>query len=448
MLLGCHDTNLYEPPPPPQVTVARPVQQEIIDFLEYTGTTAPYESVEIRARVKGQLESIPYMSLTADKSGETPSSGSLNSPTRNDADAGSSSGNTDAQPSMLGTDVDDVDVNKVDWLALHKVSRGDILFTIEPDQYIADLDMAKAEVAAAEAKVQLDSAEYVRYEQLLKKNAIAEADFERVAAQKKASEAALDAAKAQVNIAALNKSYTDVICPIDGRISERLVDVGNLVGEGQATLLATVTRYDPMYVNFYMTAKAIREVQTALGAAAKSSDTQIPVFIRAENAKHFRRYGTMENIDLGVDPGTGTRGIRAIFVNQDLASDEEAGVAYDPSLSPGEFVRVRLPFSRPQNALLVPESSLGTDQQGRYLMLVVDNVVVQTRVEVGAEFDGLRVILPNAENGITAESLIVTRGLQRARDGAEVETTIEELAPVQVDGLDLVKEYLANLEAD
>ena len=198
-------SNEFVEPPPPKVTVAKPLQQEVTDYLEFTGTTYAFEEVEVRARVAGFLQSMNF----------TP-----------------------------GT----------------KVEKGDLLFVIDPREYQAELNAASAELSSAEAQLKRASIEFERAEKLFKQKAGAETDVVKWRGQRDVARADVLRAKAKVEKAGLNLSYTQVTAPITGRVSRNFVDLGNLVGEGEPTLLTTVTRYDPMYAYFNLNERDLLKV--------------------------------------------------------------------------------------------------------------------------------------------------------------------------------------------
>ncbi len=365
---ACEQKNTYVEPPPPKVTVAKPLQQEIIDYLEFTGTTHAFEEVEMRARVAGFLQSMDF----------TP-----------------------------GT----------------RVEKDDLLFVIDPREYEAELNAAKAELSSAEAQVKRAKIEFERAQRLFKQKAGAETDVVKWRGERDVARAAVLRATAKVEKAGLDLSYTQVTAPITGRVSRNLVDIGNLVGEGEPTLLTTVTRYDPMYAYFNLNERDLLKVMAmnrnkaaekgldpAKDSAAKADLT---VSLGLANEEGYPHQGIVDFAESGVDPATGTLQLRGVFPNPGPA----------PVLIPGLFTRLRMPVDKRENALLVTERAIGADQSGRYLLVVnSENVVAKKPIRMGRLADGLRVI----EEGLRPDDRVVVIGLQRARPGAKVD-------PAQID---------------
>lgn len=363
MFTACDQRNEYVEPPPPKVTVAKPLQQEVINYLVFTGTTRAFEEVEVRARVAGFLQRMEF----------TP-----------------------------GT----------------KVEKGDLLFVIDPREYQAELNAAKAELGSAEAKLKRAQAEFTRAEKLFKQKAGAEKNVVKWRGERDMAKAAVARAKAKVEQARLNLSYTKVTAPITGRVSRNLVDLGNLVGEGEPTLLTKVTRNDPMYVYFNLNERDLLMVmamyrktveEKGLNSDKDSSiKADIPLFLGLANEEGYPHKGTLDFAESGVDTGTGTLQLRGVFPNP----------GSERVLVPGLFTRLRMPFDKQKNALLVTERAIGADQGGRYLLAVnSENVVEKRPIRMGQLVDGLSVI----EEGVQPGEWVVVNGLQRARPGAKVD---------------------------
>ena len=230
--------------------------------------------------------------------------------------------------------------------------------------------------------------------------------------------ASIERAKAKVERAQLNMSYTQIIAPISGRIGRNLVDLGNLVGEGEPTLLAKVTRFDPMYAYFNLNERDLLKVMTTYRQAIKTKglnpdeepDTQadIPLFLGLANEEGYPHEGVYEFADSSVDTGTGTIQLRGVFENPGPAA----------VLVPGLFTRLRLPIDKQADALLVTERAIGADQGGSYLLTVgSDNMVTKKPIIMGQLVDGLRVI----DEGLQPGERVIVKGLQRARPGAKVD---------------------------
>jgi len=360
---ACEQKNTYVEPPPPKVTVAQPLQQEVIDYLEFTGTTRAFEEVEVRARVAGFLRSMEF----------TP-----------------------------GT----------------QVEKGDLLFVIDPREYEAELNAAKAELSSAEAQLKRAQIEFERADRLFKQKAGAETDVVKWRGQRDVARADVLRANAKIEKAGLNLSYTQVVAPITGRVSRNFVDLGNLVGEGEPTLLTTVTRYDPVYAYFNLNERDLLKVmamnrkklqEKGLDAAENPEiKADIQVFLEVANEEGYPHEGKLDFAESSVDKDTGTLQLRGVFPNPGQA----------PVLIPGLFVRLRMPIDTRENALLVTERAIGSDQSGRYLLVVnSENMVEKKPIRMGQLADGLRVI----DEGLRPDDQVVVNGLQRARPGAKVD---------------------------
>jgi RND family efflux transporter MFP subunit len=370
MLAGCEQKNTYVEPPPPAVTVSKPIKKDVTDYLEFTGTTASVSSVEVRARVQGILESMHF------------------------------------EP---GTDV----------------KKEQLLFVIDPKPYEAQLAVVKGDLAKAKAKLDKSQSNYWRLAEAGKKGAVAEAEVVAARANRDADRAGVEAAKAVVDEAALQLSYTRVTAPISGRAGRNLVDIGNFVGRGEATILTTITQYHPMYAYFHLNERDLLRVMAVYREKMKEkgldpatdpdSKADVPVFLGLVNEQGYPHRGVLDFAESGVSTETGTIELRAVFPNPGKS----------PVLLPGLFARLRFPVGTHADALLVSERALGADQQGNYLLVVSsDNVVEKRLVSAGQVIDGLRVI----DKGIRADGLVIVNGLQRARPGAKVDP---KQAPMQ-----------------
>ena len=372
---ACEEKNTYVEPPPPKVTVAEPLQQEVTEYLEFTGNTQAFEEVEIRARVSGFLHSMHF----------TP-----------------------------GTRVD----------------MGDLLFVIDPQEYQAEVNAAQAELNAAQAMAHRAKIEYDRAKRVFDKGAGRETDVVKWRGERDVARASIERAKAKFERANLNLGYTRVTSPISGRVSRNFVDVGNLVGEGEATLLTAVTRYDPMYVYFNLNEYDLLRAQAMYRKRMKEKgleidrdsdrEAEIPVFLGLANEEGYPHDGVVDFAESGVDPATGTLQLRGLFQNPDQI------------LLPGLFARVRLPIDERENALLVTERAIGSDQSGRYLLTVnSENVVEKRFIRMGQLVDGLRVI----EEGLQPGEQVVVNGLQRARPGGKVDPEKIEMKTLTISAI-------------
>ena len=318
-------------PPAPAVTVAKPLVEDLKEWRDFTGQFEARESVEIRARVSGYLESVNF---------------------------------TDGQ----------------------LVNKGDLLFVIEPRPYEIALDSAKAQLKQADAELQLAQVQIDRTSKLLKNDYASKETFDERTAEVQRASAARDNALAAVNQAQLNLDYTRVSAPVSGRLGRHEVSVGNLVmgGTGETTLLTTIVSLDPIWLMFNvsegdgMTYK--RLVQKGEIASARENGVQVEGQLMDEKAWDLK--GAIDFVDNQYDRSSGTIRVRASFPNPKLF------------ITPGQFGRVRVPMSQLKPTILVPDAAVVTDQSTKMLFTVSpDGTVVPKPVELGSVTDdGLRII--------------------------------------------------------
>jgi RND family efflux transporter MFP subunit len=353
--VGCGGSNEYVEPPPPTVTVARPETRTVTDYLEFTGTTRAINTVEIRARIQGFLQEVSF------------EEGAY-------------------------------------------VEKGDLLFVIEPDVYQARVDRAQASLQVARTGKALAEATLARMQQAYKTRAVSELELLESRAKADAAAAQVDSAKADVEKAQLDLGYTRINAPIGGRVGRRQVDPGNLVGAGERTLLTTIVQYDPIYAYFDMSERSLLAI-LATTAESRSRvsprrNPEIRIQLGRANDGGHPFEGRVDFSDQEVDAATGTFLMRGVFPNPEPIM-----------LLPGFFVRLRLPLEQREGALLVTDRAIGSDQSGKYLLVLDDENVVQHRsVQIGALEDGMRLI----ESGIEADDWVVVKGLLRARPGSKV----------------------------
>ncbi len=349
---GCRPQPETVPPSPPEVVVATPQNRDVILFEDFSGTTEAIESVEIRARVQGFLERVAF------------------------------------EPSSF-------------------VTKGQVLFVIEQGPYQAQLDRAAAYLQSAEAGLRRAQSDLDRLEEAVRTNAVSEQEVTRARAGRDQASASLLEAQAALTTAEIQLGYTTATSPINGMVSRRLVDPGNLVGAGEATLLTTVRRIDPIYAYFDMNERLIARTLEERGGHQREGvgEDDLPVTLMVVETG-ARVEGYIDWVDNTVDPATGTIRVRGVFPNPDA------------TLFPGFFVQIRVPGELIEGALLVEETALGTDLGGRYLMIVGEGDVVERRyVQPGPlQDDNTRVIL----EGLEAGDRYITSGLQRARPGMPV----------------------------
>jgi RND family efflux transporter MFP subunit len=338
---------------PPVVSIAKPVTQTVTDYLTFTGNTAPINSVTLVARVEGYLEKNHF---------------------------------TDGS-----------------W-----VKKGDLLFTIQQDQYKAQLQQAEAQVASQKASLWHANTELVRYSALLKEDAATQTQVDQWRYQKEAAEAGLLNAQAQVELAKLNLSYTVVRAPFDGRMGRHLVDPANLVGTaGQQTALGQIDQLDPIYVYFTINERELLRVieRQKPTAGPTIEQRRISVYFGLSNEDGYPHEGRLDFASINVAPTTGTLQLRGIFPNPDR------------SVLPGLFVRVRVPALQQRDALLVPGDAVSFDQQGEFLLVVNANNVVERRgVKTGPQVGELLVI----GEGLKPDDLVIVEGGLQAIPGRTV----------------------------
>lgn len=344
--------------PTPTVTVAKPKLQPVTDYYEFTGTTASVEEVEIRARVQGYLE-------------------------------------------------------KVHFIEGSRVGNGDLLFEIERRSYQAIRDQAQAQLQSCEAELTRAQLDLKRVEQAVKINAVSQQEVSTRRAQKDQAEAAIKAAKAILEEAELNLSYTHIYSPIDGRISRKYIDAGNLVGAGEQTLLAVVVKLQPIYVHFHVSEGFLIE---KLGINSLDGQSTCQFFVGRKNEIGFLHEGIVKYMDNKVDASTGT-----ILLRGELANTDE-------TFLPGMFVRVKIPVGARSDAILVHDRALSTDIGGKFLLLVNKDGVVQRRpVEIGRSVGEMRII----KSGLSLEDTYILKGVQMVFPGMKVNAQFESHVPAE-----------------
>jgi membrane fusion protein (multidrug efflux system) len=408
---GCGPGNTYAPPPPPEVTVSPPLQRSVTSYAEYTGTTKAFQSVDLRARVKGFLKQVDFQEGAGVKANQL----------------------------LMVIDEEPFQVK----VEMAKAKLEETAAALQKAEQSKAPDVAAAQLELDQAKLVLAKVEERRSRALLARNAASREDVDKAeattkqnAAQVDADKASLeqaradyktnilsaranvDAAKSDLRNAEIDLGYCRIYAPIDGQITRKLVDVNNLVGDGEATVLATIVKDDPIYA--YMSASEadllrFREM-VSKGERVDYHKETIPLELGLANEQGFPHQGKLDYADPGVDPGTGTIQARGIFPNEKHV------------IVPGLFVRIRVAAEQHPNALLIPERALGADQGGRFLLVVNrDNVVEQRHVTVGAAEGTMRVI----ESGLKPDDLVVVNGVQRARPGLKVKTKRAETTPAK-----------------
>lgn len=335
------------------VSVATVVQKEVSFWDEFSGRLEAVQHVDIRARVSGAVQSVHFKEGTL-------------------------------------------------------VKKGDLLVTVDPAPYAAEVDRAQAQLAAAQARVQYSRSEWERATRLLQENAIAQREYDERNNAFLEAQANVHAAQAAQKSARLNLSYTQVRAPISGRVGRIEVTVGNLVAAGpSAPVLTTLVSVSPIYASFdadeRTVTNAIQEMRAENGTRLQVERVPVQMGIGSSGGTPFA--GHLQWIDNQVDSKSGTVRLRAVFDNKD-------GV-----LMPGQFARIRMGQTKNEQALLINERAVGTDQSKKFVMVLQgDNTVAYREVTLGASIDGLRTVT----SGLKAGETIVVGGLQRIRPGASV----------------------------
>ena len=296
------------------------------------------------------------------------------------------------------------------------VKQGTTLFTIEPDTYKFKLEQAQAAEAGAQASLKQAEADYKRQVDLVARQAVSQATLDTSTSSRDNAQANLQQAEANTKIAAVNFGYTNVVAPFDGIVSAHLVSVGELVGAASPTQLATIVQFDPIYVNFNVNEQDVLRIRAeAKRRGLTASDlAQFPIEVGLQTESDYPHKGKLDYAAPTINLSTGTLAVRGILPNADRV------------LLPGYYVRVRVPFDQQQNALLVPDVALGSDQSGRYVLVVnSENVVEQRKVRTGPAEGDLRVI----ESGLKADDRVVIAGLLRAIPGQKVDPQLQKIEP-------------------
>jgi RND family efflux transporter MFP subunit len=294
------------------------------------------------------------------------------------------------------------------------VKKGTPLFVIEPEPYKLKLDQAKGSQDSAEAALKQSEAEFKRQADLVSRQVSTPANYDKALAQRDSDRGNLEQAQSNTAQATLNFGYTTVLAPFDGVVTARQVSIGELVGVSSPTTLATIVQLDPIYVNFTISEREVLKVreQARVRGLTVEEMKKIPVEVGLQTESGFPHKGTLDYAAPNVDQSTGTLQVRGILQNPDRA------------LLPGYFVRVRIP-GPPRPALLVPETAVGSDQAGRYVLVVgKDGIVEQRKVEVGLLSDGMRAI----DKGLEPADRVVVAGLLRAIPGQKVEPVTQASA--------------------
>jgi multidrug efflux system membrane fusion protein len=356
---GCQPKTEVTPPGLPVIPVSQPVQRTITDYVDFTGRTNAIQSVDIRARVSGYLVQMPF------KEGA-------------------------------------------------EVKTGDLLFEVDPRPYKAQLDQAQGQVTLYQAQLGLAKANYARDQNVAKTPgavSLQQLDQDRAAVAE--ADAAVKAFQASVEVYKLNLSFTKVTAPVDGQVSRYYLTLGNLVVQDQ-TLLTTIVSVDPMYVYFDVDEPTVLRIRRAIneGQLTPYQERKFPILVGLQTEEGFPHQGIIDFVNNQVNPSTGSMSVRGVVASP----RPPKGVRL---LSPGMFVRVRLPVSLPHPALLVIDRAVGSDQGLKFVYVVDDQHKVQyRRVTTGLlQEDGLRVIA----EGLKPSDWVVVSGLQQVRPRMQIQ---------------------------
>jgi membrane fusion protein, multidrug efflux system len=351
---GCKRSG---PPPadtsPPVVSVSQPVKRDVTDYIDYTGRTDSPNSVDIRPRVTGYLTKMPFEE---------------------------------------GSDV----------------KSGELLFEVDVRPYQAQLDQAQGQLELAKARLKVAKANNaLAIETSKTPGSVSVQDLNKYEASEEEAIAEVFASTANLETYKLNRQFCEVTSPIDGMVSRYYFTLGNLVNQDQ-TLLTTVVSLDPMYAYFDVDERTLLRIRNAIneGTLQPRKPGEIPVMMGLQGEEGYPHEGFVNFINNKVDPFTGTITLRGVFANP----KQPEGVRL---LSPGMFVRIRVPLGAPHPALLVTDRAVGTDQGLKFLYVVdAQNQVQYRRVTLGPlQDDGLRVVATD----LAADDWVVVSGLQQVR---------------------------------
>lgn len=294
------------------------------------------------------------------------------------------------------------------------VKQGTQLFTIEPETYKLKLDQAQAAEAGAQASLKQAEADFRRQTDLVQRQAVSQATLDTSTSTRDNAQASLQQAQANTRIAEVNYGYTKVSAPFDGIVSAHMVSIGELVGVSSPTQLATIVAMDPIYVNFTVNEQDVLRIraEAARRGLTAADLKQFPIEIGLQTETGYPHEGHLDYVAPTLNSSTGTLAVRGLVPNDKRV------------LLPGYFVRVRVPFTQEKDALLVPDTALGSDQGGRYLLVVgADDIVEQRKVQIGPVDNGLRVI----EGGLKPDDRVVIAGLLRVIPGQKIDPQVTKM---------------------
>lgn len=357
-MTGCKEKE-QKKPEPPTVTVSNALSEQVTPYLVENGNTVAFNTIDLVARVSGYLESNNF------KDGS-------------------------------------------------KIKRGDLVSVIQPEPYANDLAEAQAQLDANMAEYTYDKTEYERQLDMYKRKATSLAEVQEWQTKTESAAANVQGSQANVSNAEITYGYTRVFAPVDGRIGRHLVDPGNLVGNGEATKLASIEQISPIYVYFSVNELDLLKLRQI--ARDTSFDpakiNQIPIEVALQNEKDFPHKGHLDFGASEVEASTGTIQLRGILPNK------------DDLLLPGYFVKVRIPLGKAKPQLTLPQVAIMHDQIGAYVFTVNgSNEVEKTPIITGSAVEDRLVVL----EGLSARDHVIINGIQSASPGNKVKP-IEKIA--------------------
>lgn len=400
---GCGKSNAYVEPPPPEVTVVVPLKRSVTEYLEFSGMTRPMETVEIRARVKGFLQERHFVEGGEVKEGQL----------------------------LLVIDEKPFQIQ----LEAAQTRMKEAEAALEQATVSKAREVARAQVKLSESQLHLAQQEERRLRNLFERKIATEAEMQQVEAARAAREADVESAKAKleqeiasydttilsnqaavasaktaVRNAELDLSYCRMHAPISGRISRVNFDIGNLVGDGESSVLASIIKFDPIYAYATISEADVLKTPALRNFGTEKRRSEVPVELGLPGQGNYPVTGKLDYFDPTFDAATGTLRARGIFPN----------AAH--TLLPGMFVRMRIPVAEKADSLLVPERALGTDQSGEFVLVVGPEGKVEYRpVRISVAIEGMRVV----EGNLKESDQVIVEGLLRARPGAKVTPVVE-----------------------
>ncbi|OWK47355.1 efflux RND transporter periplasmic adaptor subunit [Fimbriiglobus ruber] len=358
---------------PAEVVIDNPIAREITDFEDFPGRTDAVNAIDLRSRVTGYLDSVHFKD---------------------------------------GSDV----------------KQGDLLFKIDPRVYKAELERTEAALEQARAR---DARLKKDHERALGLKGVSAEELDRIAGDKAEAEAGVAVAIAARRLAQQNVEYTEIHAPLSGRMSRRYADPGNLI-KADDTILSSVVQIDPIHVNFDIDDRTMLHARRLIqeGKMTSSRVKAMEVKVGLPDEEGFSLTGIVNFTDNKIDPGTGTLRARAVVDNKIFANNSQSGEGKSSFLlSPGLFVRVRIPIGHPHASVLVPEEAVGTDQGQKFVYILNEkDEVVYRKVRLGRTINNLRVVEPD-ETGklnLSDKDRVIVSGLQRVRPGVKVTPKMAE----------------------